>query len=82
MVYTMNIPRMSCLTVNHAFSVLFSSFPEMPCCVHVFPFHPTLIAALKAVKTERSVNLVYVWHIPFIYLVYVIYIQGIINMIF
>ena len=57
-----------------------SCCPEMPCCVHVFTVHPTLIAALKPVKTERSLHLVYVWHIPCIYLVYVMYIQGIFDM--
>jgi hypothetical protein len=44
--------------------VLSSSCPEMPCSVHVFTVHPTLIAALKAVKTEISLLLVYAWHIP------------------
>ncbi len=28
-----------------------SSCPETPCSVHVFPIHPTLIAAMKASKT-------------------------------
>ncbi len=36
-----------------------------------------LIASLKPVKTERSLRLVYVWHIQCIYLVYVMYIPGI-----
>jgi hypothetical protein len=33
------------------FGVLLSSCPETPCCIHVFPIHPTLIAPLKEYKT-------------------------------
>ncbi len=58
----------------------FECYPVVPCSVHVFTVHPTLIAALKAVKTESSLLLVYAWHIPCIYLVYAMYIQGIFEM--
>jgi hypothetical protein len=50
-VYTWYIPGKSCLTLNHAFWVQVSSCPDTPCCLHVFPIHPALIAALKACKT-------------------------------
>jgi hypothetical protein len=68
-----------------------TSCPENPCSVtvHVFPIHPVLIASesLKACKTNLNlkwspwlpVKLVYVLvtHIPWIYMVYVMYIPGI-----
>ena len=71
MVYTMDIPCISCLTINHAFWVLSSSCPEMPCSVHVFTVHPTLIAALKAVKTNWKITT------PGICMAYTMHILGI-----
>ncbi len=78
-VYTWYIPGISCPTVNHAFWeiwVLSRSCPENPCHIHVFPIYPVLIASLIAWKTKRSLKLVYVLHIPCIYIVYVMYMPG------
>ncbi len=56
MVYTWYIPGISCTTVNHAFWVLLSSWPENPCSVHVFPIHPVLIAPLNLAKLKDHWN--------------------------
>ncbi len=78
LVYTWYIPGIFLVyrTVNHAFWVLSSSCPENPCCIHVFPIHPVLIAPLKPCKTIGSLKLVYVMYIPCIYMVYVMYMPG------
>ncbi len=57
-------------------SLSHGSCRENPCSIAVFPIHPVLIASLKPCKTKASLKLVYVTHIPYIYMVYVMSIPG------